>query len=274
MRIFISVDIEGVAGVCEVEQGRRGNAEYEAARRLMTEEANAAIRGAFAGGATEVVVADSHGPMHNMLSEQLDPRASVINGSGRALSMIHGIDKTFDGAILIGYHASADHIGVLAHTISGGAFRRIEFNGVQMGETALFAGHAAEIGVPLLAVSGDDQLAAETKVQFPEAECIVVKKAIGAVSAHSLSPTNARKLIEEKVTEAVASAKTGKAAVPTPAPLDVTVHLNKQVLADIACFVPTVERAGAQAVRYQAASYKEAIAVLLAFMWMSAGALK
>ena len=125
MKIFISVDIEGVAGVCEPVQGQRGNAEYETARRLMTEEASAAVQGAFDGGATEVVVADSHGPMRNIIADQLDPRALLVSGKPRPLSMAQGLRPDHDGMVLIGYHAAAGEPGVLSHTISGLAFSRI-----------------------------------------------------------------------------------------------------------------------------------------------------
>ncbi|MDX5593342.1 M55 family metallopeptidase [Pseudovibrio sp. SPO723] len=262
MRIFISVDIEGVAGVTEALQGTRGNAEYETARRLMTEEANAAIRGAFAGGATEVIVADSHGPLRNMMVEDLDPRARVVSGRPRPHSMGQGLDASCDGAIFIGYHASADHQGVLAHTINGLAFARIEINGVQAGEPTIFGGFAAELGVPLLAVSGDDQLAKEIAGQFPSSRRIVVKEALGGSVANSLSPKAARELIEAEVTAALKNAGTAKPEAPGITPLNVTVHFNKQIFADAAVMVPTVERAGARAVRFTSANHEELIGTL------------
>ena len=131
MKIFLSMDIEGVAGVGEGLQGRRGNPEYETARRLMTQEANAAIRGAFAGGASEVLVADSHGPMRNLIAEDLDPRARLIQGKPRPLSMIEGVSGDHAGVLMIGYHAAAGNRGTLSHTISGLAFAGIELNGLR-----------------------------------------------------------------------------------------------------------------------------------------------
>lgn len=259
MRIFISMDIEGVAGVGEPLQGMRGNPEYEVARRLMTAECNAAIRGAFAGGATEVTVADSHGPMRNMIAADLDPRARLVQGTPRPLSMAEGLRADHDGLLLIGFHAAAGNRGVLAHTISGQAFTRITVNGVQAGEPTLFAGHAAELGVPLLAVSGDDLLGAEIAAQFPAARFIEVKRAIGNWTCESLSPEASRAAIEAGAEAAVRDAASAPVQAPCAAPLTVEVELQKQVLADAAALIPGISRQGTLTVGFTAASHAEAI---------------
>lgn len=271
MKIFISMDIEGVAGVAEKLQGARGNPEYEVARRLMTEEANAAIRGAFAGGATNVTVADSHGPMRNIIAEDLDPRARLISGKPRPLTMIDGITDEYAGALLIGYHAAADNYGTLSHTISGIAFRRIEMNGVLTGEPTLFAGYAASIGVPLLAVSGDDRLAAEIAEQFPAARRIVVKRAIGANATDSLSPSESRKLIERDVAEAVAAAKNAPVETPCTPPLTLKVLFHHQQQTDAVALLPFVERTGTREVTFAVDGHRQAIGTLAA-MALIAGA--
>jgi len=144
MKILISVDIEGVAGVFNVEQTRPGNGEYERARRWMTEEANAAIRGAFAGGATEVLVNDSHGSFRNLLADSLDPRARFVLGKPRYLGMMGGLDTECDGVMLIGYHSRAQGRGILAHTINSFAFARVTVNGRELGEAGLYGALAAE----------------------------------------------------------------------------------------------------------------------------------
>ncbi|MFV0384538.1 M55 family metallopeptidase [Paracoccus sp. (in: a-proteobacteria)] len=262
MKIFISVDIEGVAGVCEPVQGQRGNPEYETARRLMTEEANAAIVGAFDGGATEVTVADSHGAMRNIIAGQLDPRASLISGKPRPLSMIEGLRQDHDGVVLIGYHAAAGERGVLAHTISGLAFSRIRMNGQIVGEPTLFAGHAAEIGVPLLAASGDDRLCDEIARQFPSAVAICTKSAIGAHASKSLSPQSARDLIGLQVRSAVAQASGRKPEAPCHPPLEVEVGLTRQVFADAASLLPFVTRLDGNSVSFQAQNHAEVIGTL------------
>ena len=119
MKIFISADIEGVAGVVVPQHGAPGNPEYESARRLMTQEVNAAIAGAFEGGATEVLVNDSHGPMTNLLPEELDPRAELILGRPKPGGMFAGLTKDHAGAFCTGYHSGAGRHGILSHTVSG-----------------------------------------------------------------------------------------------------------------------------------------------------------
>ena len=273
MRIFISVDIEGVAGVCEGFQGQRGNPEYEVARRLMTEEANAAIRGAFTGGATAVTVADSHGPMRNIIAEDLDPRAELVSGKPRPLSMIEGVEQGDAGVVLIGYHAAADNFGVLSHTIAGIAFRRIEVNGVLAGEPTLFAGHAAEIGVPLLAVSGDDRLAEEIAVQFPGTAFARVKTALGAMAAKSLSPQASRALIEQTVQEAVAGAGARKPQPAVTPPLQTTVSFVHQKQADAVALLPFVERLSARDIGFTLDSHARLIGTLSAMALVARAAM-
>lgn len=269
MKIFISVDIEGVAGVNESLQGQRGNPEYETARSLMTQEANAAIRGAFEGGATEVVVADSHGPMRNMLADDLDPRAQLVSGKPRALSMIQGLRADHSGVILIGYHAAAGETGVLAHTISGLAFAEVRINGEIAGEPTLFAGHAAEIGVPLLAASGDDRLCAEIERQFPGARRIEVKTAIGAQASQSLSPKASRKLIEAAVADAVRNAGTARADLFCKPPLNIDIRLMRQVYADAAALLPHITRKSATHIAFNAPSHEKAISTIAALALMA-----
>lgn len=264
MKIFISVDIEGVAGVLESLQGKRGNPEYETARRLMTEEANAAVRGAFAGGAESVTVADSHGPMRNILAEELDPRARLVSGKPRPLTMIEGLTEDYAGTVLIGYHAAADNYGTLSHTISGLAFRRIEMNGLLAGEPTLFAGYAASIGVPLLAVSGDDRLAGEIATQFPSARRIVVKRAIGASATDSLSPADARARIEADVQKAVENAKTAPVELPCSPPFLMRVLFHHQIQTDAVSFLPFVTRTGPREITFQSATNAEVIGCLAA----------
>ncbi len=271
MRIYISVDIEGVAGVIEGLQGRRGNPEYEVARRLMTAEANAAVQGAFAGGASEVTVADSHGPMRNIVAEDLDPRVRLITGSPRPLSMAAGLTADHDGLVLVGWHAAAGNPGVLAHTISGAAFARIEVNGVLAGEPTLFGGHAADLGVPLIAVTGDDRLAAEVAAQFPAAARAVVKRALGAQASDSLSPAAARALIGDTVAAAVAAAGSAEVQAPCAPPLDLRIRMLRQVHADAACLLPGISREGGTGIRFWAQSHAEAIGVISALSIMVRG---
>lgn len=146
MKVLISVDIEGIAGVFNAQQTRAGNGEYEQARRWMTLEANAAIEGAFAGGATAVWVNDSHGGFNNLLLDELDPRARVILGKPRMLGMMAGLEHAPELVFMVGYHGMAGSHGVLAHTINSFAFARVVVDGVgsaRLGYTARWPGNTA-----------------------------------------------------------------------------------------------------------------------------------
>ena len=264
MKIYISADIEGVAGVSSFTQGQSGNPEYERARRLMTEEVNAAVSGSFAGGASEVTVADSHGAMQNLIAELLDPRVIVVSGRRRPLSMVDGLSRDHQGLILLGYHAAASRRGVLAHTISSNAFSRIEINGVVAGEPTLFAGHAAELGVPLLAVTGDDCLAIEIAEQFPTARSIVVKTSLGAEAIRGLTPQASRAKIAEEIRAAVVDANIQVAMPPSQPPLNSKVCFQKQIYADAAGLLPWIDRLDATTVSFRTTNYAETIRVLTA----------
>lgn len=216
MRMFISADIEGVAGVVHGQQGHPGNPEYETARRLMTQEVNAAVDGAFAGGATEVLVNDSHGQMRNLILEDIDSRARIISGRPKPMLMMQGLEAGFAGAMLIGYHARAGAKGVLAHTINGFAFAEITLNDRRIGEADLNGALAGALGVPIILLSGDDLLKAEIADIYPDAHYAEVKRAIGANCADSLSPQAARKVIRDAAKAAVAVAATIRPYVVDP----------------------------------------------------------
>jgi D-amino peptidase len=163
MKVLISTDIEGVAGVVHPDQTRRGAPDYERARLWMVQEANAAIAGAFAAGAEEVFVNDSHGDFRNMPADLLDPRARAIQGKPRHLGMMAGVDLGIDAVCLVGYHSRAHGRGILAHTINGFAFASITINGQELGEAGIYGALAGEFGVPVAMASGDDVFIAETR---------------------------------------------------------------------------------------------------------------
>ncbi|MEE4315580.1 MAG: M55 family metallopeptidase [Erythrobacter sp.] len=259
----MSVDIDGVAGVTGWRHGRAGNPEYERARRLMTHEANAAIRGAFAGGATVVDVTDSHGPMRNLIAEDLDERAMLIQGRPRPLSMAQGLTGQHDALILIGWHAAAGSFGTLAHTVNNRAFAAVRLNGRLVGEAGLFAGYAASLGVPLIAASGEDRLAEEVACLAPGARVIEVKRHIAAQSARSLSPAAARAAIESGVGESLAAMDRGtRASAIFDAPFALEIDMRDQLYADAACLMPGVHRAGSERVAFESADFEEILHVV------------
>jgi D-amino peptidase len=258
VKIYISADIEGVAGVVNPQQGTMGNSEYERARRLMTQETNAAIEGAFAGGATEVLVNDAHGDMRNLLPDELDPRAELISGKPKSLSMFEGLNPDHAGVICLGYHAKARDAGVLAHTANGFAFGRIWLNDAELGEAGLYGAYAGSLGVPIIMLSGDDRLESETQLLFPDARYAVVKQAIGQRAARSLSPERARVLIHRKTEEAVRHAS----SIPPftlKGPYRLEVELNTPALCDLASVIPAATRLNAVTVAFSPESVENAI---------------
>ncbi len=241
MKIYISADIEGVAGVVAPSHGQPGNPEYERARRLMTEEASAAIDGAFAGGATAVLVNDSHGPMINLLPEALDPRAELILGKPKPLNMFAGLTADFAGVLCIGYHAGAGRPGVLSHTTNGFCFRAIRLNGMDCAEATIYGAYAGSLGVPVLMLSGDDVLAAECGPLFPGAARVAVKHALGQRAARALSPARAREAIRAAAAEAVARAADIPPFIVEP-PYRLEIDLASPALADLAATIPVARR--------------------------------
>ncbi|HEX6322901.1 MAG TPA: M55 family metallopeptidase [Vicinamibacterales bacterium] len=208
-RVYISVDMEGISGVSGSDQTSAGGSEYGRARKLMAADANAAIAGAFAGGATAVVVNDSHGGQRNLLPEDLDSRASLISHSFKRHGMMEGLDDSFDAVIFVGYHAKAQAPrGLFAHTGSG-VVRDLRVNGVSVGEGGMNALLADWYGVPVVLVTGDDVAVQEVGERVAGIRGVAVKRAIN-VSAVELKPlSEARRAIEEAAREAVAAVPGG-----------------------------------------------------------------
>lgn len=253
MKIYISADIEGIAGVVAPHQGQLGNAEYERARRLMTEEVNAAISGAFTGGATEVLVNDGHGQMLNLLSDQLDPRAELILGKPKPANMFAGVNAGYAGVMCVGYHAGAGERGVLSHTTSGAAFRAVRLNGRACSEAALYGAYAGSLGVPVILVSGDDATAESCGTLFPGAQIVTVKHALGHRAARALSPAVARDKLKSAA-EAAVRAASGIVPLRIPGPYRIEFDFATPALADLAAVIPVSERTGPVTVAFTAAS--------------------
>jgi D-amino peptidase len=258
MKIYISADIEGVAGVAVSQHQRPGNAEYEDARRLMTAEANAAIEGAFAGGATEVLVNDSHGPMTNILPDLLDPRAELIRGNIKPAGMFAGLDDSFAGVMCLGYHAGAADYGVLAHTTSDFAFAGIRLNGQAASEAMIYGAYAGAMGVPVIMLSGDDVTERTCGALFPGAHFARVKTAFGQQAARALSPKAARALISGAAEAAVRQASHIK-PYRVGAPCDIEFELTSAFLADICATIPVAERRSALTIGFKAESILDAV---------------
>jgi D-amino peptidase len=255
MKVYISVDMEGVAGVSHPKPTSRGDSGYADAVGLMVGETNAAIEGAFDGGATEVVVNDSHGGMFNLRPAELDRRARVIQGQ-KAWSMVEGAgpDAGVDVALFVGYHARAGHPrGTIAHTYTGRPTVS-RLNGRLVGETGLNALVLGRWGVPVGLVSGDDALAEEVADWLPWAERVIVKDAVGGSSAASLHPSAATELICDGAARAVRRAAAGELRpLDVDAPVVVEAEYVNGVCADFAAIVPGAVRFGDRGVRFEAA---------------------
>jgi D-amino peptidase len=250
MRVFISVDMEGVAGVATYDQIIRGGSGYPTAQQLMTAEANAAIRGAFAGGASTVLVNDSHGTMDNLIHDLIDPRARVLFGAPRPSCMVQGITRDDNVAVFVGYHAGAGANGVLAHTFSSN-FTELRLNGAPMTEAEVNGIYAASIGVPVGVVTGDDQICDVARKAFPGVNAVEVKQAVGFAATDSLQPRAACELIERSVAQAVA-ATDELHAQPVPERLVLEVDFASLLGADYASAVPRTERVDARTLRAEA----------------------
>ncbi|WP_104090386.1 M55 family metallopeptidase [Arthrobacter sp. GMC3] len=240
MKVYISVDMEGISGIATYDQIIRGGSGYYRAQLLMTAETNAAIEGAFDGGATEVLVNDSHGTMDNLLHEQLDPRARVIFGSPKAFCMAEGLTPDFDVALFVGYHAPAGSEGVLAHSFSG-YFASFHVNGVVASEASVNAMFAATRGVPVGLVTGDDVICRIAQGTFPGVRTVQVKEARGVMAANSLSPHEARKRIRESSAAAVRGVG-GLGLLPVPDGLHLEIGFQTALAAELVEAVPGVIR--------------------------------
>jgi D-amino peptidase len=197
MRVFISCDMEGVAGIVDWKQVIPGS-EFELGRRLLLAEVNAAIDGAVEAGATYVLVNDSHGAMQNLPPDQLHGEAEYLAGQHKPLYMMEGLDATFDAVFFIGYHGAVDGpASVLSHTYNPAAVQGASINGVLAGESGINALVSSHHGVPVALVSGDQHTATQAEPFCPGAEMVVVKRSVTRFSAQSLTPEAARKRIKD-----------------------------------------------------------------------------
>ncbi len=250
LKVYISVDMEGITGVVSNEQLGPTGFEYQRFREFMTAEALAAIQGARDAGATEIVVSDSHGNGQNLLIERFPADVTVIRSWPRPLMMMEGIDSTFQAAVFIGYHSGTTNAkGVRAHTISSARLTAVELNGKAMPEAGINAAIAGHFGVPIVMISGDDAAVEEARTLLGDLEGAVVKRALSFHSAATKTPEAGQALIREKVKAALQRRASFRPYVlPTPIRLDVTFKNYRPV--EMLAYLPIVERITAHAIRY------------------------
>lgn len=259
MKLLLSADMEGISGITTWDQVKPGHPEYlSRGRRLMTGDVNAAINGAFEGGVDEVVVSDGHWNADNILIEELDPRARLNSGSPSPFAMLQSIDDRPppDAVMLVGYHAlSGTKKSVLDHTWSDSRIRSVWINDVLLGEIGLNAALAAEYGVPVIALTGDQHACLEgQELLGPALEIAVVKNATGRYAAQCLPLAEARERICEAAARAVLKFREGRSARPysVSAPVRLTVEFKESQHVDRAYLMPGTERLDGTRLQYTA----------------------
>ncbi|MGI8313890.1 M55 family metallopeptidase [Halobacillus mangrovi] len=202
MKLYLSVDMEGITGIPDYTFVDSSKHNYERSRRIMTEETNHVIRTAYSNEVKEVLVNDSHSKMNNLLIDEIHPDAELITGSVKPYSMMQGLDSSFSGAIFVGYHARGAQKGVLSHSMTFGV-RNFYINDVAVGELGFNAYVAGYYGVPVLMVAGDDCAAREAEELIPNIVTAPVKETISRSSVKSLTPKKAGELLQQKTEEAL-----------------------------------------------------------------------
>lgn len=269
MKVFISLDMEGISGISEWEDVIPGRRHYEAGRRLLTQDVNAAIEGALEAGATQIIVNESHGPMNNLLLEELHPAADVIRGFFKPLCMMQGIDDTCDAAFFIGYHGRAG-LGeaVLNHTLSGVAIHRLVLNGKEVGEAGVNAAIAGAFNVPVVLVTGDSQTAQEVEADIPGVYTVAVKSGITGLSSLAIHPQRARELIRQTAEEALLNRSKIK-PIELPKVNTIEIEFTKSQFATAVSWMPGVELIDGRTVRYQSDDMASIMPVVQAMLLLT-----
>lgn len=242
-KVYISVDLEGIAGVVANSQTSPTGQNYEWARKLMLAETNAAIDGAFQGGASEVLVNDSHGPQTNLRADELDRRAQLVTGQPKPLGMTQGLDSSFDAAIYIGYHAPGSTANAVhGHTFSS-ALKTVKLNGKEVGEYGLNAMVAGYWGVPVVFISGDRAAIEMARDFIPGVDGLIVKEGIGFYAARTMHPLEAREQITVGVRAALVK-RIVRQPLKLALPITLEIELDELSHADQAELVPGMKRSG------------------------------
>jgi len=255
MKIFISVDMEGIGGIGTSAMTSTGGKDYETGRKLMTNEVNAVVSAILESGPATILVNDSHGDMQNLLHTQLDPRVEYIQSNIKPLGMVQGLDATFDGVIFIGYHAMAGtENGFLAHTGSS-VVKGLWLNGVEVGEGGLNTYFANALGVPVILASGDRSFSEEIK-KLTTTRTVITKEAIGASAAKLIHPDVVIKDLQAQTKAALKEIK--KAKPLTQDPIEFKLKVDVPTRADVAMSIPGMKRVDGYTVSYQAKNMEEA----------------
>ncbi len=262
MKIYISADIEGIWGVVSKKQLGGESSDYQRARKLMTKEVNLLCKCLWENGATEILVNDSHGPMDNILIEELDPRAGLISGYPKTHSMMEGLDESFAGAVLIGYHPKmGTEKGMFDHTYSGRVVGSIKIDQNEVGEVGLNARLAGHYGVPVILVSGDRKVCEDVKEEIGEIETVSVKTALSRYCANNLPYDNLIKNYKTSVKKAMESIGSAEPLPKLENPT-ITIDFQQSIMAEIVENIPGVVKTGEQTVSYEGADISDLYRVM------------
>ncbi len=264
IKVFIAVDMEGIAGVVSGNQLTPKGFEYERFRRFLTAETLAAVNAIRKSGAAEIVVCDSHFEGQNLLIEEFPEDVTIVRSTPAPLDWLQGLDGSFDGVILIGFHASTTSLeGVRAHTISSGRFADVKINGSSMSETTIAAAVSGHFGVPIILLSGDDAAIAEAQRVLPDMEMAVTKWAYGFHSARTLTPAAAQKIIAVKTAKAIERLRAGDfKPYSTQKPVRLELRFKHYRPAEVLAYLPFVERPDSHSIRYVATDMLQAMKFL------------
>jgi D-amino peptidase len=252
LKLYISVDMEGVVGVVSPEQLSPSGFEYAAFREIMTREVTAAVSAARDSGATEIVISDSHGNGQNLILDELPRNITLVRSFPRPLGMLQGLDNTFDAVIFLGYHAGASSPeGILAHTISSSTFADVRLNSKSVSEAVFNAAIAGDLGVPVIMFSGDDVAAKEASAALGNIETAVVKWAYGARSGRTMMPADAYDLISQTVKRAITRRREFR-PFHLKEPIDLQVQFKNYRPAEVLSFLPIFRRVDSHTIQFTA----------------------
>jgi len=268
MRIYLSCDIEGVAGVPSWEYGNRNKMDYPEGRLYMLGEVNAAIEGALEEGAKEIIVNDSHASMINLLPAKVNKAARLLQGEVKPWSMMEGMDSRYDAAAFIGYHSMAGtKKGSMAHTYSD-AIIQARVNGEVWGEAELNGAFCGTHKTPLVFLSGDEAVTKEVRRFIPNIETAAVKKGYGMRAVLSLHPEVAQGMIRNGIRKGIRRRREIKPFLPR-SPYTLEVELREPDMADLCSRIPGTVRPASRIIRFKHKDYKEIYRALLTIMSMS-----
>lgn len=258
MKIYISVDMEGITGVNSAKQCAPGEERYKETCKQMTQEVNAAIEGARRAGAHYYLVNEAHGSMANIIIKELDEKARLIHGSNKALCQMEGLDTSFDAVFFIGYHAGEGAgDGILNHTLLGGTVEQIRCNGTILDEALMNAGIAGHYGAPVALITGDALVCDALKEKIPTVATVPVKEAIDRHTANSLHPKKSIELIKEgaeKVLKNIQELEIYR--VSSPAQFEVDFKSTSS--ANMCSLFSHVKRIGSKSIQFEHQEYDQA----------------